>query len=104
MKRLTIVISLLTIDLKRNPSNSEAQNQELIDYQATLRSIKGDIRSIHRKTSNDEINPSVEELAGRADVEVDLETIREKEASDQAILEAHEQAQLPGEIYVMYIK
>ena len=83
-------------------SNSDVENEELIDYEETLQAIRDEIRNIHRETSNDDMNPSVAVLGARADVPVDLEAVREKELSDQAILEAHEQAQLPGEIYVMY--
>ena len=99
--------SLFTIDLRRNRSNSNAQNEELNNYQGILRAIKGDIRKIHRTASNDDMNPSVEVLATLADVPVDLEAVREEELSDQAILEAHkqaqEEAQLSGEVFVVYI-
>ena len=94
---------LLTTDLKWNRSNSDAQNEELIALQATLRAIIRDINKVHRKTSNDDMNPSVAVLGALADVPVELEAVREEELRKQAILEAHEQAQLPGEIYVMYI-
>ena len=81
-------------------------NEELTAYQGTLRDIKRDIKKIHKTASNDDMNPSVEVLATLADVPVDLEAIREQEERDQAILEAHkqaqEEAQLPGEIHVMY--
>ena len=83
-------------------SNSDVGNEELIDYEGTLQAIRDEIRNIHRETSNDDMNPSVAVLGALADVPVDLEDVREEELSDQAILEAHEQAQLPGEIYVMY--
>ena len=53
------------------------------------------------------MNPSVEVLATLADVPVDLEALRKEELNDQAILEAHkqaqEEAQLPGEVFVVYI-
>ena len=88
--------------MRRNRSNSRAQNEELSAYQGTLRAIKGDIRKIHRKASNDDIDPSVEVIASLVEVRIDLEAIKEQEESNQAILEAHRQAQLPGEIYVMY--
>ena len=89
--------------MRRNRSNSGAQNEELTAYQGTLRAIKGEIKKVHRKASNDDMNPSVEVLASRVEVPVDLEAIKEQEERDEAILEAHRQAQLPGEIYVMYI-
>ena len=89
--------------MRRNRSNSGAQNEELTAYQGTLRAIKGEIKKVHRKASNDDMDPSVEVLASRVEVPIDLEAIKEQEERDQAILEAHRQAQLPGEIYVMYI-
>ena len=89
--------------MRRNRSNSRAQNEELSAYQGTVRAINGEIRKIHRKASNDDMNPSVEVLASLVEVPIDLEAIKEQEVKDQAILEAHEQAQLPGEMYVMYI-
>ena len=88
--------------MRRNRSNSRAQNEELTAYQGTLRAIKGEIKKVHRKASNDDMNPSVEVLASRVEVSVDLEAIKEQEVRDQAILEAHEQEQIPGEIYVMH--
>ena len=94
---------LFTTDLRKNRSNSRAQNEELTAYQGILRAIKRDIKKIHKTASNDDMNPSVEVLASRVEVPVDLEAIREQEERDQAILEAHEQAQLSGEIYVFYI-
>ena len=93
--------------MRRNRSNSNAQNEELNNYQETLRAIKKDIRKIHRTASNDDMNPSVEVLATLADVPVDLEALREEELNDQAILEAHkqaqEEAQCAGESFVVYI-
>ena len=94
--------SFFTTDLRRNRSNSRAQNEELTAYQGTLRAIKGEIRKIHRKASNDDMNPSVEVIASLVEVPIDLEAIKEQEERDQSILEAYEQEQIPGEIYVMH--
>ena len=88
--------------MKSDRFNSDDQNDELTAYEGTLLAIRDKIRNIHREASNDDLNPNVNVLKARADVPIDLEVIREKQVSDQAILEAHEQAQLPGEISVMH--